>query len=198
MERGIGQFVIAETPLVSVLGVTPPNDEDRRRLGALYTVGRQRTVDQDVGFGVRQIVDVALKALSPGINDTTTAVMGIDYLTAILVRLSDRRVESRYRTEDGELRLVTCGPTYASLLGEAFDQIRQNAGGNVAVLESLLGSVELLASRTASPVRRRVLAEHAQAVAELGHRSIPAPRDRARVDKRSAHVIELLDAALDA
>lgn len=191
MERGVGQFVIEKTPIASLLGTAAPSDDDRKRLGELYAVGLQRTVEQDAAFGIRQIVDVALKALSPGINDTTTAVMCIDYLTAILVRLTDRRIESCYRAEDGELRLLTCGPTYAGIVGEAFDQIRQNADGNVAILEGLLGSLELLAGRTVSPARRLVLVGHAEAVLELGRRSIPAPRDRQRFESRSARVMAL-------
>ena len=191
MERGVGQFLIEKTPIASLLGTTAPSDDDRQRLDELYAVGPQRTVEQDAAFGIRQIVDVALKALSPGINDTTTAIMCIDYLTAILVRLTDRRIESCYRAEDGELRLLTCGPSYSGMVGEAFDQIRQNADGNVAVLESLLGSLELLAGRTASPARRLILAGHAEAVLELGRRSIPAPRDRQRFESRSARVMAL-------
>jgi uncharacterized membrane protein len=193
MERRVGQFVIEGEPLAAVLGVAP-SDDDLRRLRGLYAIGRQRTVEQDAAFGIRQIVDVALKALSPGVNDTTTAVMCIDHLTAILVRLSDRRIESCYRSQDGELRLLTCGPTYADLVGEAFDQIRQNAGGNVAVLEGVLGSLGLLAGRTKAPWRREVLLEHARAVAELSRQSLSASRDVRRVADVSARTLELLGA----
>ncbi len=190
MERRIGQFVIEGVPLASVL--VPLTDDDRRKLARLYATGRQRTVEQDAAFGIRQVVDVALKALSPGVNDTTTAVMCIDHLTAILVRLTDRRIESRYRSTDGEVRLLTCGPTYSDMVGEAFDQIRQNGSGNVAVLEALLGSLELLEGRTKGRPRRRVLLEQAEAVAELNQRTVPALRDRQRVDEGSARVIKLL------
>ena len=61
-------------------------------LQAAYHIDRHRTVEQDPAFGIRQIVDMALRALSPGINDTTTAVMCVDYLTAILARLASRRI----------------------------------------------------------------------------------------------------------
>ncbi|MBA3886133.1 MAG: DUF2254 domain-containing protein [Acidobacteria bacterium] len=198
MERAVGQFVIEGTPLASVLRAAALDEDELRRIGSLYAISRQRKVAHDARFGIRQIVDVALKALSSGVNDTTNAVMCIDYLTAILVRLTDRRIASCYRSEDGELRLLTCGPTYASMVGDAFDQIRQNADGNLAVLEGLLGSVELLASRATPPLRRRVLLEHARAVTELCRRSIPAPRDRQRIDDRSARTIELLGGNKDA
>lgn len=194
MERAIGEFVIAGTPLASMRGPATPDADTVRRLVRLYTVGTQRTVEQDAGFGVRQIVDIALKALSPGINDTTTAVMCLDYLTAILVTLTDRRVESRCRAEDGSLRLLARGPTYAGLVGDAFDQIRQNAAGNMAVLMHMLEAVALLAGRTGSTPRRRVLADHARAVITLGRRSLPALRDRRRFDALAARVVAELGA----
>jgi uncharacterized membrane protein len=68
-------------------------------LQAAYTIDRHRTVEQDSAFGIRQIVDMALKALSPGINDTTTAVMCVDYLSAILARLASRPIPSSHRYE---------------------------------------------------------------------------------------------------
>jgi hypothetical protein len=138
MERGIGDFVVEGAPLVSVAGGKQPDDETAAHLDALYAIGRQRTMAQDVGFGIRQIVDVALKALSPGINDTTTAVTCVDYLTAVLARLATRQFESPHRMDEGELRVIARGSTFPGMLGEAFDQIRQNAAGNVKVLLSLL------------------------------------------------------------
>ena len=197
MEREIGEFVIEGTPLASMLGASAPSEEDKRKLGLLYAVGRQRTVENDAAFGIRQIVDVALKALSPGVNDTTTAVMCIDYLTAILVRLSERGIESHYRGEDGELRLLTLGPTYSSLLGESFDQIRRNASGNVTVLEALLGSLELLADRSLFPLRRSVLMGHVDLVAEMACRTVPASGDQEQVENHVRRVRAVLGAGED-
>ncbi len=195
MEHAIGEFLIEGTPVVSALGTNPLDEKDVRRLASACTVGQQRTMDQDAAFGIRQLVDVAMKALSPGINDTTTAVMCVDYLTAILVRLAGRQIESRYRTKDGELRLLTRGPTFTGLVGEAYDQIRQNAGGNVAVLARLLWSLETLADRTPMATRRRVLLDHARALEELGHRSIPAPSDRQHIDSWSARLVASLESS---
>jgi len=178
MEYKIGQFVIAGSPLTSVLAAAAPDDDDREKLQSSIAVGRQRTIEQDAAFGIRQIVDVALKALSPGINDTTTAVMCVNYLTAILAQLTARRIDTHHCDEDGEIRLLTGGPSYESLVGESFDQIRQTAAGNVAVLDALFGALEVLARRTSSPARLHVLHEHAHALAELCDRSVPAPRDR--------------------
>ena len=177
MERGIGEFVVEGVPLVSVAGGKKPDDETADHLDALYTIGRLRTMAQDAGFGIRQIVDVALKALSPGINDTTTAVTCVDYLTAVLARLAARHFESPHRMDHGQLRVIARGLTFPSLLGEAFDQIRQNGAGNVTVLLSLLQALEVIAVRTQDAHRRQALLRQADLIAEVANRTIPAPRD---------------------
>lgn len=177
MDRGIGEFVVEGAPLVSVAGEKQPDEETLDKLDAVYSIGRNRTIVQDAGFGIRQIVDVALKALSPGINDATTAVSCVNYLAAILARLAARQVETPYRMDLGKLRVVARGPTFAGLLGEAFDQIRQNAAGNVAVLGCLLQALEVIARRTQDAQRQQALRRQADLIADIAGRSIPAPRD---------------------
>ncbi len=193
MEHGVGEFVVKDTPLASILAPSAPDEDDGELINDMFAIDRQRTVEQDAGYGIRQIVDVALKALSPGINDSTTAVMCVHYLTAILVPLTDRRIESHLRAKNGDLRLLTAGPSYASLLDEAFDQIRQNAAGNGAVLKSMLKSLQLLAGRTISPLRRRALLEHARALEELARRTILAPRDQVFIEEFAARTVSLLE-----
>ena len=127
---------------------------------------------------------MALRALSPSTNDTTTAVMCVDYLTAILARLAPRNIPSSHRYEDGELRVIAIGQTFASLLAESFDQIRGSAAGNVAVMLRMLGALQTIASLTVSPGRRRVLRQEMECIAELAARTIESPHDRARFEIR--------------
>ena len=187
----VGEFAVAGTPLAWVT-MPAPEQEGLEELAACFALGRQRTVEQDLGFGIRQIVDVALKALSPGINDTTTAVMSIHYLTSILYRLDDRQISSRQCDEEGTLRWLGCGPSYERFVDDAFDQIRQSADGNVAVLDALLDALDLLVQRTASPPRRKVLREKIETVAEVAHATVETTRDRLRLDGRSATILESL------
>lgn len=178
----VGDFAVGGTPLVYVKG-NAVDDELLQKFAACYAIGRQRTVEQDLGFGIRQIVDVALKALSPGINDTTTAVMCINYLTTILHRVTQRSISCQYQASDGVVRLFTCGPTYASFLSGSFDQIRQNAAANVAILECLLQSLAMLLSEAPTRVRREQLYGHVTLVGELARRSIEQPADRQCIDE---------------
>jgi uncharacterized membrane protein len=183
LDRAVGDFVIEGMPLVSLKGAPSAAATAVDVLKGSCTIGRQRSINQDVAFGIRQIVDVALKALSPGINDTTTAVMCLDHLTAILVQLSSRRIVWPPPGEDGPRRVLATGPTFAGLLRDALHQIRESAAGNSVIIERLLRTLSVLARHNLAGSRRRVLLDHARATAELARRTIPAPADRRRLER---------------
>lgn len=157
------------------------HDELIGAVNVAYTIDSERTLEHDAAFGLRQIVDVALKALSPGVNDTTTAINCIDYLGAIVARLAVRRVETPGRFDGAQLRVALRGPTFAGLLAEAVDHIRQNAEGNVAVLARLLQMLRVVAGRTTDAQRLRALRQQADLIAETAERSVPAAHDRATI-----------------
>ncbi|OYW77745.1 MAG: hypothetical protein B7Z37_02315 [Verrucomicrobia bacterium 12-59-8] len=186
MERGIGSFVVEGTPLVSIAQDVMPDDIVRSDLQNAFGIDRHRTVEQDCGFGIRQLVDMALRALSPGINDTTTAVMCVDYLTAILSRLATRDMPSSFRYEDGELRVLALGPTFAGLVAESFDQIRESAAGNLVMMLRMLGALHTIGSFADSAAQRRVLSQQAQHIAELAERSLQSQHERGSFDERYA------------
>jgi len=194
MEHGIGEFVVQNTTLASLALEDQPDQETIAALQATFSIGRHRTVEQDAAFGIRQIVDVALKALSPGINDTTTAVMCVDYLTTILARTAPRQIPSSRRYEEGELRVIAKGPSFESLLAESFDQIRSSAKGNIAIMLRMLSALQTIASLTARPGRRRAIRYQVQWIAEMTERTVETAHDRARIDTLLARVRETLEA----
>jgi len=116
----------------------------------------------------------------------------VDYLTAILGRAASRTIPSSHRYEDGELRVIAIGPTFAGLVAGSFDQIRSSAQGNVAVLLRMLGALQTIASLTSNRGRRRILGEQVQYVAELAERSLESPPERLRFESRLAHVCQTL------
>lgn len=194
MERGIGEFVVESTPIVSVAGLSESeSDAAAAELNSVFVISRQRTVQQDAGFGIRQIVDIAMKALSPGVNDTTTAVMCVDYLGAILARLAVRGIATPHRLDHGELRVIARGPSFESLLAEAFDQIRQNAEGNVAVLTRQVQALETIASQTGNARRRHALRQQVVLIAAVAERTVKAPHDGAGVKAASERLLQVLD-----
>ena len=196
MERGIGAFVVKGAALASLALDEPPDRATVAALNDAYNVGRYRTVEQDPAFGIRQLVDMALKALSPGVNDTSTAVMCIDYLSAILAKLTSREFPASRRYQGNKLCVITLAPTFGALLAEAFEQIRGSAEGNVAIMARMLSAFETLAELTTTPRRRRALHDQVRQVAELAGRTTEAAQDRERIAKRLMEVRKALEAEL--
>jgi uncharacterized membrane protein len=193
MEHGIGAFVVQDTALVSLALTYPPDQKTIDALNQAFSIDRYRTVDQDPAFGIRQIVDMAIKALSPGVNDTSTAVMCVDYLTSILARLTGRQFPSLHRYEGETLRVIAMVPSFEGLLADAFDQIRGSVGENVAILARMLGALDTIGSLTMRRRNIRVLDEQLQLIAELTDRTIEASHDRARLERRLSEVRETLE-----
>jgi uncharacterized membrane protein len=129
-------------------------------------------------------VDVALKALSPGINDTTTAILSINYLTAILANLSHRKIPSNYRYYEEKLRVIAKAPDFDKFLHESYDQIRSNAKGNVAVIKDLLSSIEVLTQLNRSPIRRHLLTIVADNINEVLNDSIKLTCDKNELNQK--------------
>jgi uncharacterized membrane protein len=166
MERGVGEFVVEGVPLVSVAGGTA-DEETAKALNGMFLIDTSRTIEQDAAFGIRQIVDIALKGLSPSVNDETTAVTCIDHLAVLLARLARRRIEPPLRKDGGHVRVIARGPSFESLLNESLDQIRRNAVGKVSVIVRLLWCIEAVAACTTSLRRRRALALHLKLLAGM-------------------------------
>lgn len=105
-------------------------------------------------------------------------MMCVDYLTAILVRLGRRRLDTSTRETSGQWRVRACDRTYSDFLADAFDEIRQNAEGSVAMLRHLRRSLETLSEVTAHQSRRHALRHQLEAVNEVIARTVESPRER--------------------
>lgn len=119
--RAVGEFVATGSPLAVVHG---EGEFDEEMLLAAVQLGRERSMEQDIGFGLRQLVDIAERALSPGVNDPTTAVQALDHLHDLVRRLASRPLVPRQRTsDDGRLLVTVPQAGFADHLGLAFDEI---------------------------------------------------------------------------
>ena len=180
LERSPGDFVAAGTPLVSL---SSGIDEDATAaLRNLFVIGAFRTIDQDAGFGVRQIVDIAMKALSPGVNDTSTAVTCIDYLSVVLAKLANRRLDAPFAIRGGEQRVLARPPSFQKLVAKSFDEVRLSADGNVTIILQMLCALRRVRSVTRDAARRRALLEHVHVIVDAADRTISAVYDRARIN----------------
>lgn len=175
---GEGRFA-AEHELVAELR-TQHRVEDAviKRIADAWSFSTQRTLENDPGYGIRQLVDVALKALSPGVNETTTAVMCVNWLGVMLLRMIDRRFPPRLLVHEAHVRVIDTALGFSELLGKAFDQIRQCAGGNVAVLQRLLEVLQALADTDAGQIQRVPLLRQIDAIEALAGNTVAWPPDR--------------------
>jgi uncharacterized membrane protein len=192
MERAIGDFVICGQPIASLSGREPADAAAARELNALYSTDRERTLEQDAAFGIQQIVDIALRALSPGVNDQSTAVMCIDRLSEILVRLARRRVGPFVRRESGGLAVVVAGPDFADLVGLCLDSIRTSAGGKRPVLLRLVSGLERAASAVQGGERAAVLRAQVEAIVETAESTLASQRERQEVAGRARRLAAIL------
>lgn len=194
MEQGIGSFIVQDTALISLALTYPPEKKTTEAVNSAYIIGTHRTVDQDPAFGIRQIVDIAIKALSPGINDTSTAVICVDYLSSIMARLAGRQFPPMYLYKDETLRLVAIVPRFEGLLAEAFDQIRSSAETNLAILIRMLGALNTISSMTNNANHLTALEQQLQLIAELADRSFASNHDRSQLKMRLSVVRKTLAA----
>lgn len=178
----IGDFVVADLPLLRVAPAAALDDAARRALRTCFAIDRQRTVEQDAPFGLQQIVDIGMKALSPGVNDPTTAIACIDHLSALLAAMADRRLPPPCRATGGVVRVVARGPDFDSMLSLAFDAIGEHAADHAEVRERLVVAIGRIADATSDASRRAALARQIDIVVTCASRAgVPAHR-RARFE----------------
>lgn len=195
MTADIGSFVTPAGAISELALASSPTEETLARARDMFSIGSARTIEQDAAFGIRQIVDIALKALSPGINDTTTGVMCVEHLAAVLETLASRSIPDRLRSEDGTVRFIAIERSFETLAGLCLNQIRQSSAGNTAVMSSLLHAVQAAGRQTTDHSRRRTLCRHANLIAILARDSVPCPDDLAPVATTAYAVIAELSAA---
>ena len=182
--RRVGHFVPQGIPLMMVSKGKRLPPEGTAELLAAFDFGATRTLQQDVEFGVLQIVDVALKAISPAVNDPTTAINCIDPLSRILIRFASREPpEDLLYDPPGIVRASIAWIHFERLLDAAFEQIRMYSKTDVAVSLRLLRAFGDIAASTPDPEFRRILVEHgvrtlAGCAERLGEEELRELRDR--------------------
>jgi uncharacterized membrane protein len=163
--RRVGQFIPEGIPLLMVSKgdrLVPENSGDFRRA---FDLGPSRTLQQDVEFGVLQIVDIALKAISPAVNDPSTAISSVDQLSRILIRFASREPpESLLYDPPGVVRVSIPWIDFDRLVDSAFEQIRMYSKGDVAVSLRLLRALGDIATTTPDPAYRRTLVEQGRRI----------------------------------
>jgi uncharacterized membrane protein len=184
--RPIGNFIPAGAPLVMVSRRRPLDPFSPDELMAAIDIGPMRTLQQDVEFGVIQIVDIALRALSPAVNDPSTAISCIDQLSRILIYWVGRRPpDSLLYNPPHVLRVILPWIDLDGLLNTAIEQIRAYGRGDAAVSLRLLRLLHDVASSVQREDIRQILVQRGRRVVEGCRERLPAD-DVARLEQRLA------------
>jgi uncharacterized membrane protein len=174
LDRRVGHFVPAGVPLIRVVDAGRVTPEREARLLTAIDIGPTRTMQQDVEFGIIQIVDIALRAISPAVNDPTTAINCIDQLARVMILWASRAApESYLHAPPHVLRLAIPWIGYDGLLDTAFEQIRHYAKSDIAVSLRLLRAFDDMFVTGTSPKARQSLIERARRVVEGCERHLP-------------------------
>ena len=156
--RRVGHFVPAGLPLLRVSKPERLPPDGHVEFAGVFDIGPSRTLQQDIEYGVLQIVDIALKAISPAVNDPTTAINCVDQLSRILIRFAARELpEAVLYDLPGVVRTSIPWISFDQLLASAFDQIRHYASGDIAVSLRLLRALDDIATSTQDPAFRGAL-----------------------------------------
>jgi uncharacterized membrane protein len=188
MERRVGHFVPAGVPLMRVSKGSRITAEREMQLLEGCDLGPVRTMQQDVEFGVIQIADIALRAISPAVNDPSTAISCVDQLSRILIQwLARVPPPTYYYDRPHVLRLVLPWIRFEGLLDTAFEQIRHYSQSDVAVSLRLLRAYDDIAKTDTDAEQRRLIFRKAERV--VAGFSAHAPEDDlARLKRRLATI----------
>lgn len=193
LELRAGDFVIANGRGFGIYPAERSSQALAEQIRTAIMLGPHRTPVQDLEFPIRHLVEIAVRALSPGINDPYTAVSVIHRLSAAWPQLMKREVPTGvYHDEDGRLRLVGPSIDHAGLMNAAFSQIRQAGAGMPLVMIHLLKTFRSMAPCTRSAAQRDALAAEIEAVMEDARREIPNVADLRNIENHAKQALSAL------
>ena len=186
-----GNFLVEDSELAAVW---PPEAAARmtRRLKRTQVTGPVRTLAQDPAFGIDQLVEIAIRALSPAVNDTYTALTCVDWLSNSLCKLAKVwRPAQAYRDRDGAIRVICEQVTYENLVQRSFDKIRQASREMPALLMRQLEALKAIMEQTTDPEQARALMDEATMIQRANLESVPEEFDRVAVEGRFKAVVSV-------
>jgi uncharacterized membrane protein len=187
-----GHFMVAGQVIARVW---PPEAADSvaEKLALGHVAGAYRTLPQDVSFGFDQLVEIALRALSPAVNDTFTGMTCVDWIADCLCRIAPIWHPHRVRRDsEGNIRVIAFQPSFERLVERTFDTIRQAAIGMPAIMIRQLDAIAKVIEQVPDRQRRTALIRQAEAIQRSNLATVPDPSDRDDVTERYEAVLALV------
>jgi uncharacterized membrane protein len=179
-----GHFVVQGHPLAEVLPAEAA-PEVARSLERAHATGSFRTLTQDLSFAIDQMVEIGIRALSPAVNDTFTALTCVDWLGESLARIAPSwRPVTIHRDREGRVRVITAEISFVRLVERSFEKIRQASRGMPAVMIRQLDALRLLMETVTMIEHRDIILDQAGMIMRGCTESVPEERDRADVARR--------------
>jgi uncharacterized membrane protein len=162
------------------------------KLAGAHVTGPYRTLAQDVSFGMDQLVEICIRALSAAVNDTFTALTCIDWIGDSLCKVTGKWLPTRvYRDAREAVRVIATETTWERLVQRAFEKVRQASPAMPAVLIRQLDALAKIMERTTTAADRRVLLDQAEMIERLSERTVDEPADRADISRAYAEVVRI-------
>lgn len=185
-----GHFLVQGHPYATVWP-TEKAEVVARELGRSHLTGPYRTLVQDVSFGLDQLVEIGLRALSAAVNDTFTAITCIDWIGDSLYKVTGNwQPRHSYRDGAGKVRVITIEPTYERLVERSFEKLRQASAGNPAIIIRLLDALAKIMQRAETEAERAFLADQAAMIDRLARSTVGEAADLADVQRAYQAVLE--------
>ncbi len=190
-----GHFMVAGQVIAKVW---PPEAAESvaEKLALGHVAGAYRTLPQDVSFGFDQLVEIALRALSPAVNDTFTGMTCVDWIADCLCRIAPIWHPHRIRRDsDGDIRVIAFQPSFDRLVERTFDTIRQAAIGMPAIMIRQLDAIAKIIEQVPDRTRRTALIRQAEAIQRSNSATVADPSDRDDVTRHYEAVLTLITPA---
>lgn len=190
-----GKYVVRGSTLMSYISQTKLTEEATNKLVQTFVFGKQPTSEQDIEFSLSQIVEIAVRSLSPGINDPFTAISCIDVLSEGVRNIAERGIPPPYYcNKAGKLRLIFDALTFSGILDTAFNQIRQNTRSSVAVRIRLLEALASIAIDVTDEDAQNAIRKHAQMIKDGALREgLSEKHDLNDIEKRLVDLYRVLN-----
>lgn len=185
-----GDHLVTDIEIAKLYANNDLKEDEIKKFCNQFVIGKTKVGDQDVEFSIHQMVEIASRALSPGVNDPYTAMTCIDNLTASLCLFAKIDFPSKYRVdEEKKLRLIANVTDFEGLVNASFNQIRQFAAGSTAVIIKLMEGLITIHEFVAKENHKKAIIKHAKMVLNVGKQSIKEEIDFKDLESRAQKIL---------
>lgn len=185
-----GKYLVKGVNLIEIYTQEKISEKEMEKLQEAFIIGEVRTPQQDAEYSFHQIVEIAVRALSPGINDPYTAIACVDNLRATLCELTSVQFPAPYQyDEDGQLRVLRDTLTFEGMMDTAFNQIRQFAQGIPAVAIRQMEALQTIDTFAKVDAHKAAIRKHAKMILRMAEKSFDEENDLNDLKKRSGTLI---------